>query len=103
MIIANTLFAADIPYRYECPLRLNRNLIFHPDFTILNRRTLKVYYWEHLGKMSDPGYVEDQMFKFQQYENAGLYPGDPILTTRESDKRPLSTYAVKRMIERYLV
>ena len=103
VLIANAFYSYDIPYRYECPLRLNNNLIVHPDFTALNKRLLKVFYWEHLGLLSNPDYAEAQVLKLQQYENAGIFPGDPLLITRESANRPLSTHSIKRLIERYLL
>ena len=32
--IANKLFKMNIPYKYECPLRIDKENVIHPDFTI---------------------------------------------------------------------
>ena len=80
-IIADRLFANDIPYHYEVAFtpegeadtsrpvfdmygRLmgyeglgtdpyDRDTL-HPDFYVLNKRTRKTYYWEHLGRLTTP-------------------------------------------------
>ena len=49
MIIANLLAKDGVPYRYECPLELKGMGVIYPDFTVLNIRLRKVFYWEHQG------------------------------------------------------
>lgn len=41
-IIADLLYHLGIPYVYECPLQLSDGKVY-PDFTILNKRTRRVY------------------------------------------------------------
>lgn len=103
LIIANTLFSFGVPYRYECPLILGPDITVYPDFTPLNVRLRKEYYWEHLGLLSDPEYLEKSVRKLNRYENAGYYPGDRLLITRETAQNPLSTESVKGIIRRYLL
>ena len=46
MIISNLLYRYDVPYRYEKPIELldwNKVIICRPDFTIMNRRTGKIW------------------------------------------------------------
>ena len=105
-IIASMLHEAGVPYRYEeiVPLNAEVGVFLHPDFTVLNKRTRKVYYWEHFGKMGDPEYIENSfMPKINDYYNFGFLPGDRLLMTFESKGSPLDTTQVKRLIERFLL
>jgi len=103
LIIANTLHSMGVPYRYECPLYLGGSNTVYPDFTVLNVRLRKVFYWEHLGLLSDPLYLEKSVRKINSYERAGYYPGDRLLITRETAKCPLSTESIKGVIRQYLL
>ena len=67
VIIANLMAKENIPYKYECPLYLNGFGTVHPDFTALNVRERKEYYWEHLGMMEDPEYSEKAVRKISAY------------------------------------
>ena len=105
-MIASMLDKAGIPYRYEeiVPLDGDVGVFMHPDFTVLNKRTRKVYYWEHFGAMSNNDYIEGNfMPKIQEYYNFGFLPGDKLLMTFESSGHPLDTTEVKRIIENYLL
>jgi len=105
-MIASMLDKAGIPYRYEeiVPLDGDVGVFMHPDFTVLNKRTRKVYYWEHFGAMSNNDYIEGNfMPKIQEYYNFGFLPGDKLLMTFESSGHPLDTTEVKRIIESYLL
>ncbi len=62
VIIANILYRnrKDILYKYEKPLEVmenGRQKTIYPDFTILNKHTGKVTYWEHAGRMDDSHYA----------------------------------------------
>ena len=48
VIIADTLLRMGIPYRYEYPVHFPGAGTFHPDFTVLNVRLRKEYYWEQV-------------------------------------------------------
>ena len=107
-IIASMLDKAGVPYRYEEIVPLDGEglvgVFMHPDFTVLNKRTRKVYYWEHFGAMSNNDYIEGNfMPKIQEYYNFGFLPGDKLLITFESSGHPLDTTEVKRIIENYLL
>lgn len=45
-IIADKLSLKGIPYKYEQALVLKEKIVF-PDFTVLNKRSREIYYWEH--------------------------------------------------------
>ena len=101
VLIANTLFYMDIPYRYECPLKLGRQLL-HPDFTVLNTRTRKEYFWEHFGMMDNANYAEQVVERMNLYQKGGIYPGEQLIITMESSRKSLSTKRIKEIAEHYL-
>ena len=105
-IIASMLDKAGVPYKYEEAVPLNEvfGVFLHPDFTVLNKRTRKVYYWEHFGAMSNNDYIENNfMPKMRDFYNFGFLPGDKLLVTFESSEHPLDTTDVKRIIETFLL
>ena len=102
ILIANALYMHGIPYKYEQSLYLKGYGTIHPDFTILNVRSRKEIYWEHLGKMDDAEYVEDNLRKIEAYEKNGCFLGDKLILSYETFKRPLNSRAIERMILKYL-
>lgn len=102
IIIANTLYSLGIPYRYECPLLVGENL-FYPDFTMLNVRTRKEKYLEHLGMMGDCEYAKNAMRKLTVYERNGFFPGDKLLLTHETADNPLVQSVLENMLKMFLL
>ena len=102
VMIANSLYRAGVPYRYECPLLLGSRT-FHPDFTILRISDRKTMYWEHLGLMDDISYCRSTLQKLETYETYGIFPGDQLILTAETSKLPLNASAVKRTIAHYIL
>ena len=101
VIIANTLYYLNIPYKYECPLTLNDGTVLHPDFTILNVRDRKEYYLEHLGKMEDPEYCETALSRMALYQRNGLYLGERLILSCETIRHPLNTKELERILRHY--
>ena len=104
-LIADRLFNAGIPFRYEQQLLLGNRFAMHcyyPDFTILNKRTRQVFIWEHLGMMGDRDYCSDNLNKIEVYAEYGILPGKNLILTFEGGNKPLSTSYVNKMIETYL-
>ena len=102
LIIADRLFAANIPYRYEESLELNggaTNKI--PDFTILHPYTLETYYWEHFGLMDQLDYREKTKNKIELYALNGIIQGKNFITTFEITTSQLNTWYVDKLIEQY--
>ncbi len=89
VILANKFLSLGIPYKYECPLVFDDGSIFYPDFTGLNVRKRKVIYTEHFGKIDDPKYYEKNMRKLRIYASQGIFPGDRLCMTWETDSCPL--------------
>lgn len=108
VIIANTLKAAGVPYRYEFPLLVDRNSAdadfcqFHPDFYCLNLRTRQEFAWEHFGMMDDPDYAERATEKLELYAENRFFPGKNLIITMETSDKPLSSKLLKSLIKTYL-
>lgn len=109
-IIADVLRQRGVPYFYEKPFQ---NSIYeefrtskynlHPDFTCLNKRTGKTYYWEHFGRLDDPWYVVKFIERIQNYAAFGVFPGSELIISLESKKAPLRISYIKGLIEKYLL
>ena len=106
VIIADRLFSAGIPYHYEQRLDLEdehfNTIKYYPDFTILNKRTRKIYYWEHLGNLGDPDYCFKNLTKLEHYSDNGILLGKNLILTFESQNKPLYTANVDRLIKEFL-
>ncbi len=113
VIIANALKSADIPYRYEFPLLMDKNggdpgfqnydfCHLHPDFYCLNLRTRQEFAWEHFGMMDDPDYAARAAEKLQLYAENGFFPGKNLIITMETMKNQLSSKILKEIIKTYL-
>lgn len=104
VIIADRLDLAGVPYVYEFTLGLdNGNSIRYPDFYVLNKRTRKTYFWEHLGMLDKGNYCYASQVKLDEYARNGYFPGKNLLITFESENRPLSTKYVDMLIKEYLL
>jgi exodeoxyribonuclease V alpha subunit len=88
VIIANMLHERDITFFYEKPLFAPDGTMYLPDFTLVWHG--EEIYWEHVGRLSDPIYVEKWIAKRAWYEqnfpgklrttfekNPGIAPGAP--------------------------
>ncbi len=98
-IIADKLNLRNIPYRYEYPLTLKNGKIIYPDFTILNPRTRKEFYLEHLGLMDNIDYCNTAIFKINSYARNGIVLGDNLFSTMESHEIPLDTLQLDKILE----
>lgn len=109
VIIADTLFRHKIPYRYEYPLQVHRTpgsgdtITLHPDFLCLNTRTRTELYWEHFGLMDDPDYSANAAGKLRLYTENGILSGRDLIITMETQKEPLSTRSIEKLIEGFLI
>ena len=99
VIIADRLFAKGIPYKYECPVKVGKK-VFHPDLTILRLSDKKILYHEHCGKMGDFGYVNDMVERVNDYAHIGVFNGDRLFFTFESEEHPLDISWLDDFIEK---
>lgn len=103
VIIADSLYKANIPYRYECPLELRNGFVIYPDFTLLNMRTRENIYWEHLGMMDDATYAENAIQKINTYMQNGIYVGKNLLLTFETRNNPINHRTIDIIINNYVI
>ena len=103
ILIGNAMFRAQVPYKYECPLYLEGLGVIRPDFTALNKKRRKIFYWEHLGKMDDPEYARTNVSRINYYEKNGVFKGDRLILTWETSKTPLDVKLVNQIIKHYLL
>ena len=102
-MIADKLLYQGIPYRYEAALRLKYSGIVYPDFTILNVRTRKTYFLEHCGMMDNEIYARKIIEKINKYEMNGIWPGEKLILTFESSKKPIDMNVISEIIDRYFL
>lgn len=101
-IIADALDKYNVPYQYEPMLELGYNTIY-PDFVVLNLRTRKTIYWEHLGIVSDIEYATKNFKKIQGYEKNDYLLGRDLIITMESAKAPIDVKLVEKKIKEFLL
>jgi hypothetical protein len=101
-IMADYFFCHGIPYKYECPLYLKGMGTIYPDFTFLSSKSREEVYWEHSGRVDDPGYARKMVRKINAYENNGIFVGERLILTYETEQTVLNTGKIKQFIDRYL-
>ena len=101
-IMADYFYRHGIEYKYECPIRLKGMGIVYPDFTFLSRKTGKEIYWEHCGMVDSPEYARNMVRKVEMYENNGIFPGERLILTYETEQSVLGSDKIEQMVERYL-
>ena len=105
-IIANDINRTEAQYHYEKPLFLEGWGTVYPDFTILNVRTGKIYYWEHLGMTNDPGYIQKSIRKIEAYAKNGYYPGEKLILSsetvdHETGEIRIDVQLIKQLVRKY--
>ena len=104
LILANMLYQNRkyLLYKYERPLELmqgDKIQVIYPDFTILNILTGKITYWEHAGRMDDPKYANQFVYKVNGYMSNGIMPGRDLIFTYETMSNPLNMQNALKLIE----
>lgn len=102
-ILADYFYRNGIEYKYECPLYLNGIGTVYPDFTFLSQKTGEEIYWEHNGKVDDPAYARNMVKKIQAYENNGIWQGEKLILTYETEQTILNTGKIEQLVKRYLL
>ena len=115
VIIADTLFRYNIPYRYEFPITLKRinpddirrdlgrSITLYPDFLCLNTRTRQEFYWEHFGLMDSTEYSNNAAGKLRLYTENRILAGRNLIITMETQTEPPSIKALEKLIEEFLL
>lgn len=99
-MIANAYYELGIPYRYEYPVKLYDGTVKYPDFVGLKMPERKEIYHEHLGMLDDEGYRRKNLIKLQDYAKTGMYLGDNLIVTFETDYVALNANDVKNMLRK---
>ena len=101
-IIMMLLEKYGIAYRYECRLDVS-GYTYYPDFTILHPITGEIIYWEHFGKVTDYGYVLDNIGKVKDYISYGIKPWNNLIMTFSNEKGGYDGKLIDAMIECWLL
>lgn len=101
VIIAEALYRAGIPFRYEYPISVKGWRTLYPDFTCLNTTSREEIIWEHFGLMGDPDYTENAIQKISHYAASGYILGKNLIVTFESGNTPLSVKQVQAYIKAF--
>lgn len=98
VLIADMYYEMGIPYRYEAPLELRCGKIKYPDFTLLNPKTCRMIYHEHLGLLDNPEYLQANLMKLNEYLKNDIFIGTNLLLTFESEVYPLNIPQIKKTL-----
>jgi hypothetical protein len=101
-MIADELYRRGIPYRYECRVDIGGHTIY-PDFSIMDAASGQLILWEHFGMMDDPKYVSKYLWKIRNYVLNGYIPQINLITTYETEARPLTLSGVVKVIEQFFL
>ena len=101
-MIAISLAAHGIPFRYECLLELD-GLSIYPDFTIMNPENGNLLYWEHFGLMDNPEYATMFSKKIPLYAKNGIILGENLIATFENSSHPLTYNTIESTINNFIL
>jgi hypothetical protein len=89
VIIADHLYYKKVDYAYENPITDATGVTIHPDFTIEDAETGIVYYWEHLGMITNDDYRSKWNRKLEWYARNNVVPYTDATT--DNDKQLVIT------------
>lgn len=101
-ILADYFYRENILYKYEKPLYLKGYGTVYPDFTFLSPHTGKEIYWEHEGMMDKPEYARAAVHKIETYQKNGIYVGENLILTFETEQSVLNSKNVESLVGKYL-
>lgn len=92
-----------IIYKYEKPLFLKGYGTVYPDFTFLSRKTGEEIYWEHEGMMDKSDYAKTAVKKLESYQKNGIYLGERLIATFETEQTLLNSQIIEQLAQKYLL
>lgn len=95
-IIAETLEAKGIPFRYEAELILD-GIVLYPDFTIFHPSGSPIF-WEHFGLMNNSKYKETAKSKLNLFYDNGIYPYGRLILTYDNVDGSIDARDIQRNI-----
>ena len=84
------------------PIYLKGYGTVYPDFTFLSSKTRQEMYWEHEGMMDNQEYARSAVRKIESYQKNGIYPGERLILTFETQQSMLNQNRVENLVEKYL-
>ncbi len=99
-LICDMVTDEGIPIIYDAVIQIGGQIV-SPDFLLLSPLNYRLYYWEHLGLLDDPQYLESNAGKFIKYKDAGIHPGIQLITTLETENSPLDISAARHLVRMY--
>lgn len=102
-IIADLFYKYNIPYSYEPKLVIGNNHIINPDFVVLNVRTRKTIYWEHLGLIENDSYASKNLMKIYDYNIAGYELGEDLIISMETSIDAFDSRSIEAKIHKYCI
>ena len=102
-IMADYFHREGIEYKYECPLYLKGVGTVYPDFTFLSKKRGEEIYWEHNGRVDDVVYARNMVRKINAYENNGIFAGERLILTYETEQTILNTAKIEQLVRKYLI
>lgn len=100
LIIADKLDQYNIVYRYDSLLYFE-NHVFSPDFVFMTKDGL--LYWEHCGKMADPGYRSSNEWRLGNYKRMGIVPWKNLIITYDMEDGGLNLGVIEAEIRNKLL
>lgn len=101
-ILADYFYRNNIHYKYEKPLTFADDRTVYPDFTFFSKRSGKEIFWEHEGMMDKPEYARAAVKKISSYQMNGIYPGERLILTFETEQNVLDFRIVEELVDRFL-
>lgn len=103
VIISNKLNAMGIPFKYEQKLQLKNGIVLYPDFTVLNKRTRKEFYYEHFGLLDNTEYLNGAVRKIETYAENGFYYGKSLIFTVETSDHPINLQYIENLFREFFL
>lgn len=100
LIIADKLDQYHIIYRYDSLIYFE-NHVFSPDFIFMTKNGLM--YWEHCGKMSEPGYRSSNEWRLSNYKRMGIVPWKNLIITYDMEDGGLNLGIIESEIRNKLL
>lgn len=102
-ILADLFLDMGVPYVYEPKIKLKDGRNCYPDFALLNVRTRKTFWWEHLGMIDDEYYATKNLEKLYLYDKSEFVLGENLLLSMETNEMPIDIKTIKGKIKKYLL
>ena len=60
-------------------------------------------YLEHMGMMDTETYAEEALERIHMYEKNGIFPGEKLVLTHETGKKPMDSRLLEKIICHYFL